>query len=178
MVLSPEGVVMSSARSSLDDISIASPCPASWAGMTGDERVRFCPQCQLHVYNLSGMGRQEAEEVVARTEGRLCVRFFRRGDGTVLTQDCPRGLRAAPLVARRGLAVAALGLAAVCSLFGLGGLFSQEEGGHGRGNLLRKVEPFATFFRWLDPPQSVQGELCPPRPPAGNTTAKSKPVAQ
>jgi hypothetical protein len=62
--------------------------------MTGDDRIRHCAECQLNVYNLSDMTRAEAEELIARREGRLCVRFFRRADGTIITRDCPRGLRA------------------------------------------------------------------------------------
>src|SRR5262249_24061520 len=59
----------------------------------GDDRVRFCPQCRLHVYNLSAMSRSEAQALVLDKEGLLCARFFRRLDGTVLTQDCPIGIR-------------------------------------------------------------------------------------
>jgi hypothetical protein len=58
------------------------------------ERIRHCSQCQLNVYNLSAMTRAEAEALVGRAEGRLCVRFYRRADGTILTQNCPVGLRA------------------------------------------------------------------------------------
>lgn len=79
----------------LDDIAIAEPCSASWDDMSGDERVRFCSDCKLNVYNFSAMSRTEAEELVRTAEGRLCGRFFRRADGTVLTQDCPVGLRRA-----------------------------------------------------------------------------------
>jgi hypothetical protein len=97
----------------LGRLRVASPCPASWEAMEGDERVRFCRQCELHVYDLSAMTRAEAESLVARTEGRLCARFYRRADGTVLTSDCPRGLAAA----RRRVARAAG--AAFASLLGL-----------------------------------------------------------
>ena len=62
--------------------------------MIGDERVRFCGQCELNVYNLSAMTKAQAENLIVRTEGRLCVRFYRRPDGSILTQDCPVGLRA------------------------------------------------------------------------------------
>jgi hypothetical protein len=65
----------------------------SWAQMTGDDRARHCQACKLNVYNLSDMTRREAESLIASREGRLCVRFYRRADGTVLTRDCPRGLR-------------------------------------------------------------------------------------
>jgi hypothetical protein len=59
-----------------------------------NDRVRFCSQCNLNVYNLSGMRREEAEALVAKTEGRLCVRFYRKADGSILTQNCPVGLKA------------------------------------------------------------------------------------
>jgi len=77
--------------SPLDNINVASPCPADWNEMYGDDRKRFCSDCKLTVYNLSGMTRQEAENLVTNAEGRLCVRFFRRTDGTVITRDCPVG---------------------------------------------------------------------------------------
>src|SRR5262245_57629306 len=88
----------------LDNIQVAAPCSASWEEMAGDERVRFCEQCLLHVYNLSGMSRRQAEALVRQHEGRLCVRFYRRLDGTVLTDNCPVGLRAARRRALRLLA--------------------------------------------------------------------------
>jgi hypothetical protein len=59
--------------------------------MYGDDRRRFCGDCKLNVYNLSGMTRDEAEALLMNAEGRLCVRFFKRADGTVITQDCPVG---------------------------------------------------------------------------------------
>ena len=62
--------------------------------MTGDDRVRFCEHCQLNVYNISALSHSEAEKLIASTEGQLCARMFRRADGTVLTKDCPVGLRA------------------------------------------------------------------------------------
>ena len=80
--------------SPLDNVRVAAPCPADWGRMTGDERVRFCAQCNLSVYNLSGMTRTEAEALLYKSEGRLCIRFYRRQDGTILTQQCPVGLRA------------------------------------------------------------------------------------
>jgi len=89
---------------SLDLVQIASPCHVSWDEMTGDERVRFCKQCSLHVYNLTDMPRAEAEAFVNKAEGRTCIRFFRREDGTLLTRDCPVGLRALRQRLVRGVA--------------------------------------------------------------------------
>jgi hypothetical protein len=77
--------------SPLDNIKIASPCSANWDEMQGNERKRFCGECKLNVYNLSGMTRYDAENLLRVSEGTLCVRYFQRGDGTVLTADCPVG---------------------------------------------------------------------------------------
>src|SRR5687768_14375168 len=78
----------------LDRIKVAAPCKTEWHFMYGDDRVRFCGQCNLNVYNLSALTKEEAEDLIRRTEGRLCVRFYRRKDGTIITQNCPTGVRA------------------------------------------------------------------------------------
>src|SRR5438309_12073962 len=91
----------------LDRIQVATPCTARWEDMKGEGAARFCGECNKHVYDLSGMERAAVEKLVRETEGRLCVRFYKRADGTLLTADCPVGLaararrtarRAAPLV--------------------------------------------------------------------------------
>lgn len=76
----------------LSQIEVASPCSAPWEEMEGDEKVRFCSQCQLHVFNLSAMDVEEAGARIAEHADGLCVRFFRRADGTLLTRDCPIGV--------------------------------------------------------------------------------------
>lgn len=75
----------------LNNIKIASPCSADWNEMVGNERSRFCGDCKLNVYNLSGMSQREAENLILQSDGRLCVKFYRRADGSVLTKDCPVG---------------------------------------------------------------------------------------
>jgi hypothetical protein len=80
--------------SPLDGVRVAAPCAADWTEMTGSERVRFCARCEQHVYNLSALTKREAERLVMNKEDRLCVRFYRRADGTILTRNCPVGLRA------------------------------------------------------------------------------------
>ncbi|MCW3097321.1 MAG: hypothetical protein JWL77_2939 [Chthonomonadaceae bacterium] len=94
----------------LGSVRVASPCKASWERMEGDDRVRHCEACKKNVYNLSGMTRSEAEALVAGSEGRLCVRFYRRPDGTMLTQNCPVGVMAI----RKRMATT---LACACTLF-------------------------------------------------------------
>jgi hypothetical protein len=77
----------------LDGLRIASPCDASWDAMAGNDQVRHCAQCDKNVYNLSAMTRDEAEALLRQREGRICVRMYRRPDGTMLTSDCPVGAR-------------------------------------------------------------------------------------
>lgn len=91
----------------LDTFEIAAPCDAAWDDMLGDERVRFCGSCEKNVYNLSAMTRQEAIGLIEVLEGKLCARLYRRPDGTVLSEDCPVGLRErARHAARRSVAAA------------------------------------------------------------------------
>lgn len=78
----------------LDHVRVAAPCHQSWEGMQGDEQMRHCSSCRLNVYNLSEMTREEATDLIRKTEGRLCVRYYRRTDGTIITKDCPVGVRA------------------------------------------------------------------------------------
>ncbi len=85
----------------LNKVEIASPCSADWNEMKGDDRKRFCGQCNLNVFNLSGMSQKEAETLLLVSEGRLCVRFYKRADGTVITKDCPVGWAKIQLRAKR-----------------------------------------------------------------------------
>jgi Ni2+-binding GTPase involved in maturation of urease and hydrogenase len=82
---------MSKYANPLNNIKIASPCSADWNEMLGDERKRYCGDCKLNVYNLSEMTKAQAENLIIESEGSLCVSFYRRADGTVLTKDCPVG---------------------------------------------------------------------------------------
>ena len=98
----------------LRNIRVASPCPADWENMVGSECVRHCAECNLNVYNLSAMTERQVQELIAASRGkRLCGRFYRRADGTVLTQDCPWSLRA---LRQRASRIAAAVLAAMMSI--------------------------------------------------------------
>lgn len=101
------------ATSHLDHLRIASSCPANWEQMSGDERVRSCDLCHLQVYNIARLTRSEVAALISSTEGRICARLYRRADGTIITKDCPVGLRA---VRRR---VAAIAGAVFASIVGL-----------------------------------------------------------
>jgi hypothetical protein len=93
--------------------SIASPCSADWDQMKGDERVRFCGSCQKNVYNLSALTSADAEALIREKEGNLCARIYLRDDDTVITADCPVGLRRKWISRVAGAVVAFGGAAAV-----------------------------------------------------------------
>jgi hypothetical protein len=116
---------MNKFTNSLSNIKIASPCSQDWNAMIGTERKRFCGKCRLNVYNLSGMSRAEAESLLLNSEGRLCVRFYRRADGSVLTKDCPVGWQAVKqCVSKTATAAASLVFAALGSI-GLASYFTK-----------------------------------------------------
>jgi hypothetical protein len=128
----------------LDQISVASPCHVNWDDMTGDDRARFCSHCKLNVYDLSAMTRDEATAFIHDREGRTCVRFYRRHDGTILTRDCPVGLRAV----RKRLTRAVAALAGVVVALIGGTLFGS------RANRLMPEgfrSPGDAFSQWVDP---------------------------
>lgn len=78
---------MSRQTKSLNNIRIVSPCSADWDSMTGNEQVRFCEHCNLHVNNLSEMTRKEALRLVRHSKGQLCARYYQRPDGTIQTHS-------------------------------------------------------------------------------------------
>jgi hypothetical protein len=133
---------------SLDVIDIASPCSVAWETMVGDDRTRHCHECKLNVYNLSEMSREEAEALVNAREGRLCVRFFRRADGTILTQDCPVGLRAL----RRRLGKLVASLAALIGFLTTGLAAARAVPKDAAQDDLA-MSPFMRVAQWLDPPE-------------------------
>lgn len=57
---------------------ISMPCTQQWSAMSGDDKRRFCAQCQLHVHNLSAMSTTEQEALLSqRTEsGRQCIAYI------------------------------------------------------------------------------------------------------
>jgi ankyrin repeat protein len=69
---------------SLDQLIIQEPCKADWQSMSGNDRVRFCEHCNLRVTDLSSMTRHEAMRLVARSQGRLCVRLAQTSGGLIV----------------------------------------------------------------------------------------------
>jgi len=101
----------------VDELRIASPCQsAEWADMKGgDDRARLCLTCDKNVYNLSLMTLDEANDLIREKEGKLCIELYRRFDGTVLTADCPVGLRT---IRRQYLKTRAKAIAFALALWG------------------------------------------------------------
>lgn len=86
------------ARNIINQLKIASPCPMEWDAMerTPEDAVRFCGECKKNVYNVSQMSASEANNILqsAMANGTgACMQLYRRADGTVITDDCPVGLR-------------------------------------------------------------------------------------
>src|SRR5580698_10147393 len=79
----------------LDRLEIASPCDRNWDDMmrTADERVRACGGCNKHVYEVSGKTAEEVVRLMLETDGKACVRYYQRGNGTILLADCTVGGR-------------------------------------------------------------------------------------
>lgn len=155
------GSFMSRQLTVLDHVRVASPCTVPWSSMTGDERTRHCQKCNLNVFNLSDMTRPEAEELILARHGRLCIRYYQRSDGTILTSDCPIGITAV----RRKLAGLMIRTVAVFA-FVAGGLHALASGQRSSRELrMRYFEPFADVIRWLTPQaqSAITGRITMPQ---------------
>lgn len=53
--------------------------------MKGNDRKRFCDQCNLHVHNLSAMSPRQIQ-TLALTPGRRCVAYLQTEDGNIRTR--------------------------------------------------------------------------------------------
>jgi hypothetical protein len=149
----------------VEDLRIASPCSASWDDMVGDDKQRFCEECGQSVYNASALTRGELEALLGEHAYQLCLRMYRREDGTVMSADCPVGKRRVRLKQVAAVACGSV-LAGVAVAVGahelrkpkLQDLYSVE--GETPGHHHRLVEHAESMLQ-LDPPHVAQ-EL--PRP--------------
>lgn len=153
----------------LNNIKIASPCSADWNEMIGNERKRYCGDCKLNVYNLSEMTKAQAENLIIESEGNLCVRFYRRSDGTVLTQDCPVGWQKIKNRTKVFVTAAASIVFSFLGAIGLNSLVSKNAMLNSAGSAPRTNEaapinsnvpseydrnPFATMGNFMIPPEN------------------------
>ncbi len=133
----------------LENIRVATPCTASWEQMKGDEKKRFCDQCKLHVHNFSAMTEAEITGLIQNGKGRICGRFFRRADGTMLTKDCPVGLAALRRKVARVLARAAAAVLSAVGIFTFLRSGSSREAG--AVTSVTEVEPIKSVCEWISP---------------------------
>ncbi|MDX2105028.1 MAG: hypothetical protein SFY67_01375 [Candidatus Melainabacteria bacterium] len=105
--------------------------------MDGNERERMCKQCSQKVFNISDMTKSEAETFLANNveRGDACIFYYKRADGTIKTENCPKYLRPVrdfgSWIYRGAMLVTALAVGVV---------LSQNE-----DNVLR---PFSKFFSY------------------------------
>jgi hypothetical protein len=149
----------------LPNIRVAAPCTADWNAMSGDERMRACGQCNKNVYNLSNMTRDEAETLIIAKEGKLCVRYYQRIDGTIILKDCEVGV-----AKRRKRKLIAAGAAALLA------------GGGATAFMLRDHKkiaraPHYTMGEVAMPEQlEVKGQIEMPEPPPPPPIVENVPV--
>jgi hypothetical protein len=105
---------MSEQTFSIENLRVASPCGESWDEMTGTDEVRFCSHCRKGVHDVSQLTRTQAESLIARSRGGVCVRLVRRADGSVAVRERPPAFGR---VRRRLSFVASAALAALLGLF-------------------------------------------------------------
>ncbi|HEV2666340.1 MAG TPA: hypothetical protein VG324_15580, partial [Blastocatellia bacterium] len=104
---------MSAKKRKLDQLQVVSPCSTGWDRMSGDERKRFCSECNKFVYDFSQMTRRQVEAIVSIHQGRMCARITRRPDGSLLTLETPE---VNPIAARRASPVVNATIAAILVL--------------------------------------------------------------
>lgn len=149
----------------LDQVRIATPCAAKWDEMVGDDRKRFCLSCEKNVFNLSALSREEAEQfLLEHASGDVCVRFYQRADGTIMTSDCAVGVKRKR---RKKTALAVVGAGALA----LGAFTSLAQ----RPRVaMGGMSPMPIAERPTDPGgQWAAGGLEPSEPPAPVTTVRT-----
>ncbi|HEX8396018.1 MAG TPA: ankyrin repeat domain-containing protein [Pyrinomonadaceae bacterium] len=73
----------------LDRVSVEKPCTMDWDKMFGNEEVRFCEHCAKSVHNLSMMTRKDAERLVKKSNGNLCIRYYTDKNKKIALRDAP-----------------------------------------------------------------------------------------
>ena len=102
-----------SARDLSRQLEVKTPCSANWNQMSGNDKVRFCEHCQLTVNDLTSLTPKRIRRLIAKLQGRLCVRYHRGSDGKPLISQAPMKLHQ---ISRRVSRVAAGVFTATLSL--------------------------------------------------------------
>src|SRR5580765_549637 len=156
---------------SFDRITLPAPCDADWDSMIGNDQVRFCEHCNLHVTNLSAMTRTEAMRFVAKSSGRLCVRYVQRLDGEILTRELPKQLYR---IGRRVSRIAAGAFSATLSLTSAAAQTQSDS----RSSTLQQPQAIASLIPTVNQGATVSGVVKDPNgavvPQATVTLTNSK----
>ncbi len=94
-------------------LKVLHPCTRSWDSLQGDNRRRYCDDCNLHVWNASELTENQARDLLA-APGRVCMGGMAKADGLLLTkerlcEEAKQHLRRRPLLR----IAAALGLISI-----------------------------------------------------------------
>ena len=109
------------------------------------------------------MTRDEVDALIREKEGRLCVRYYQRADGTILLRDCTVGVRRR----RRRRAIAAGIAATLAGAAATGYVVHESEHEEAVTGALETIQGGIGPM----PPQDVQG-VATPEPGPEPVTAK------
>lgn len=126
-------------RHFLKNVTIPTPCNADWNSMVGNDKVRFCEHCSLQVHNLSALTRNQAERLVAQSNGRLCVRYHQDPTGK------PALLPGVQKLHRIGRRVSQLAAGAFTASLSVSSALAQENLGRNVITLPAAVQPGAQW---------------------------------
>jgi hypothetical protein len=70
----------------LDSLTIDSPCPKDWNEMSGDDKSRYCEVCNKHVFNIISMSLDQSCDLLANSDGSICLRVAVDREGHVVTK--------------------------------------------------------------------------------------------
>ncbi len=150
----------------LKQIQVPEPCGEDWDAMDGDARRRFCAGCGCHVHDLSAMTGAEAQRLLDRADGRLCVRFQTRPDGTPLTQEGASTRAVRGRWPRRFTAAASRTLALLVAGLGLTAAWGADRAPHKAPHAVSKAPPVTPAGKRL---HALMGKVAFPRPVAMRT---------
>jgi hypothetical protein len=85
--------------------------------MIGNDRIRFCEHCNLNVNDLSQLTPKRVRRLVTKSNGRLCIRYKKRPDGSPIIKAVPAKLHS---IGRRVSKLAAGAFTATLSLSSVG----------------------------------------------------------